>query len=76
MASSRPLLRWPLLDRMYASNWSTPVALALVMISVLFLVVFPRIANRRIEKLRDEIVELSGPARTAAGAVERASPSR
>ena len=72
MASSRPLLRWPLLDRMYASNWSTPVALALVMISVLFLVVFPRLASRRTNALRDEIEQTSGPARTAAGAAERA----
>jgi PAS domain S-box-containing protein len=72
MASSRPLARWPLLDRMYASTWSTPVALAVVMLSVLFLVVFPRITNRRVEKLRDEIAVVSGPARTAAGEIERA----
>ena len=72
MPRSRPLLQWPLLDRMYASNWSTPVALALVMISVLFLVVFPRITHRRVERLRDEITDVSGPARSAAGEVERA----
>lgn len=70
--SSRSLMRWPLLDRMYASNWSTAAALAVVMISVLFLVVFPRLASRRIQGLRDEIEQTSGPARTAAGAVERA----
>jgi len=57
---------------MYASNWSTPVALAVVMTSVLFLVVFPRLASRRNEGLRNEIEKTSGPARTAAGAVERA----
>lgn len=72
MTSPRNLLRWSLLDRMYASTWSTPVALGLVMISVLFLVVFPRLTNRRVERLRDEITDVSGPARTAAGAVERA----
>src|SRR5512141_2154695 len=63
--------RTPLLERMYASTWSTPVALALVMASVLFLVVFPRLASRRIDGLRDEIEYLSTPARTAAGEVAR-----
>jgi len=71
MPSSRPIPRWPLIDRLYASNWSTPVALAVVMVSVLFLVVFPRLASRRNQALRDEIEQTSGPARTAAGAVER-----
>jgi PAS domain S-box-containing protein len=60
-----------MLDRLYASAWSTPAALALIILSVLFLVVFPRLASRRIEGLRDEIESVSGPARTAAGAVER-----
>ena len=72
MASPRPFLRWTLLDRMYASTWSTPAALGLVMLSMLFLVVFPRIANRRVERLRAEITDVSGPARTTAGEVERA----
>ena len=63
--------RTPILERMYASTWSTPIALALVMASVLFLVVFPRLASRRIEKLRDEIENLSTPARSAVGEAAR-----
>ncbi len=63
--------RTPLLERMYGSTWSTPVALALVMASVLFLVVFPRLASRRIEGLRDEIENVSTPARTATGEIAR-----
>jgi PAS domain S-box-containing protein len=72
MAPPRTLLRWPILDRMYASTWSTPVALGLVVLSMLFLVAFPRIASRRVERLRAEITDVSGPARTTAGEVERA----
>ena len=60
------------LDRLYASRWSTPAALALVMASVLFLVVFPRLASRRIEALRDEVTNVASPARSAAGEIERA----
>jgi PAS domain S-box-containing protein len=63
--------RTPLLERMYASTWSTPVALTLVMASVLFLVVFPRLASRRIDALRDEIENVSTPARTASSEVAR-----
>ena len=48
------------------------LALALVVGSVLFLVVFPRLASRRIESLRKEMLELAAPAHQAAGKLERA----
>ena len=69
MALPRPA---PVLERIYASSWSTPLALALVILSVLSLVVFPRLAARRIQSLREEMTALSTPARGAAGEVERA----
>ena len=47
------------------------MALALVMVSVAFLLVFPRVANRRVESLRTEIATVCAPARGAAGDVER-----
>ena len=67
-----PTRRVPALERIYGSSWSTALALALVVGSVLFLVVFPRLASGRIESLRNEMLELAAPAHQAAGRIERA----
>ena len=67
-----PIRRAPALERIYGSSWSTALALALVVGSVLFLVVFPRLASRRIESLREDMLELAVPAHQAAGNIERA----
>jgi len=64
--------RVPALERIYGSSWSTALALALVVGSVLFLVVFPRLASRRIESLRKDMLDLAVPAHQAAGNIERA----
>jgi PAS domain S-box-containing protein len=67
-----PPRRLPLLERVYGSRWSTPLALALVVGSVLFLVVFPRLAARRIDRLREDMLDRAAPAHQAAGRIERA----
>jgi PAS domain S-box-containing protein len=72
MEMAPPIRRVPALERIYGSSWSTALALALVVGSVLFLVVFPRLASRRIESLRKDMLELAVPAHQAAGSIERA----
>ena len=67
-----PPRRLPLLERVYGSRWSTPLALALVVGSVLFLVVFPHLAARRIDRLREDMLDRAAPAHQAAGRIERA----
>ena len=64
--------RLPPLERIYGSRWSTPLALALVVGSVLFLAVFPRLASRRIDTLREDMLDRAAPAHQGAGRIERA----